>query len=67
MFKEYENLAKEKLTEICASDDNDWSAGHVGEAWFSVVKKAIREKTLEEGIRVDGRKHDQIRKIYCET
>jgi hypothetical protein len=29
MFKEYEALAKEKLQEICESDDNDWSVGHI--------------------------------------
>lgn len=67
LYNEYEALAKEKLVDICASDENDRSAGHIGAAWFTVVKKAIRKKTLEEGIRIDGRTPEQIRKIYCET
>jgi len=67
MFKEYETLAKDALAEKCESQDNDWSVGHIGAAWFTVVKKAIRKKTLEEWVRIDGRKHDQIRQIHCET
>ena len=31
------------------------------------MKKAIRKKTLEEGIRIDGRKTDEIRQIYCDV
>lgn len=32
-----------------------------------VEKEAVRELTLAEGIRLDGRKTDEIRPIWCET
>lgn len=48
MYEEYEDLAKEALAEQLESEDNDWSAGQVGAAWFAVVKKNIREKTIKE-------------------
>lgn len=53
LYASYEQLAKEELAAVCASDENDWSARHISDAWFSVVKKAIRKKTIEQGIRVD--------------
>lgn len=66
MYQEYETYAKETLAELVQSDENDRTMGQIGEAWFNVMKKAIREKTIHEGMRVDGRKEDEIRKIYCE-
>ena len=36
--------------------------------YFSVVKKeAVREVVLSEGLRLDGRKFDEIRPIWCEV
>lgn len=67
MFREYETLAKETLAEQIASEDNDWTEGQVGEAWFQVVKKAIRKRTIETGKRIDNRTDHEIRQIYCET
>ena len=67
MFREYEALAKEALAEQIASEDNDRTEGQVGEARFQVVKKAIRKRTLEEGVRIDDRNPKEIRQIYCET
>ena len=42
--------------------------GHlVGEYYGKAEKEAIRELTLSEGIRLDGRKTDEIRPIWCEV
>ena len=35
--------------------------------FHKVEKEAVRELTLAEGIRLDGRKTDEIRPIWCET
>jgi polyribonucleotide nucleotidyltransferase len=42
--------------------------GHlVGGYYRKAEKEAIRELTLSEGLRLDGRKTDEIRPIWCET
>ena len=42
--------------------------GHlVGGYYNKAEKEAIRELTLSEGIRLDGRKTDEIRPIWCEV
>ncbi len=33
----------------------------------SLIKKEVRRRILEEGIRIDGRKVDEVRPIYCEV
>jgi polyribonucleotide nucleotidyltransferase len=39
----------------------------VGEYYRKAEKEAVRELTLSEGIRLDGRKTDEIRPIWCEV
>ena len=39
----------------------------IGKAYESAVKKAVRAAILEEGIRPDGRRTDEIRPIWCEV
>tara|TARA_R110001583_G_scaffold41751_3_gene132633 strand:- start:11101 stop:13305 length:2205 start_codon:yes stop_codon:yes gene_type:complete len=42
--------------------------GHlVGGYYSKAEKEAVRELTLSEGLRLDGRKTDEIRPIWCET
>jgi len=42
--------------------------GHLFSKYFKAVhKKAIRDLTLNEGIRLDGRKTTEIRPIWCEV
>ncbi len=42
--------------------------GHlVGGYYSKAEKEAVRELTLSEGIRLDGRKTDEIRPIWCEV
>ena len=39
----------------------------IGKAYESEVKKAVRAAILEEGIRPDGRRTDEIRPIWAEV
>ena len=39
----------------------------VGNAFKALTKKLMRSQILEEGIRVDGRKLDQVRPITCDV
>ncbi|WP_456376173.1 polyribonucleotide nucleotidyltransferase [Lutibacter sp.] len=42
--------------------------GHlIGGYYSKAEKEAVRELTLSEGLRLDGRKTDEIRPIWCET
>ena len=39
----------------------------LGKSFKSLTKKLMRAQILEEGVRVDGRKLDEVRKITCRT
>jgi polyribonucleotide nucleotidyltransferase len=39
----------------------------LGKSFKSLTKKLMRQQILEEGVRVDGRKLDQVREITCRT
>ena len=39
----------------------------VGDAFHDLLKKEVRRAILEEGIRPDGRKSDEIRPIWCQA
>ena len=41
--------------------------GEIGRAFNSEIKKAVRNAILTEGIRPDGRRTDEIRKIWCKV
>ncbi|AIZ41620.1 polyribonucleotide nucleotidyltransferase [Cellulophaga baltica] len=42
--------------------------GHLVSGYYSKAEKeAVRELTLSEGLRLDGRKTDEIRPIWCEV
>src|SRR5581483_458771 len=41
--------------------------GEVKKAFESELKKAVRRAILEEGIRPDGRRTDEIRQIWCQV
>ena len=54
--------------EASFSEDEMTEFGHlVGGYYRKAEKEAIRELTLSEGIRLDGRKTDEIRPIWCEV
>lgn len=41
--------------------------GEVSEALYELNKEVMRRKILEEGIRPDGRKEEEVRQIWCEV
>ncbi|MEM8505132.1 MAG: polyribonucleotide nucleotidyltransferase, partial [Cyanobacteria bacterium P01_D01_bin.1] len=60
-----EIAAKEETDAVRAAVDSNSKA--LGKAFKSLTKKLMRSQILEEGVRVDGRKLDEIRKITCRT
>src|SRR5690606_27264954 len=43
------------------------NAGLIKSYFYAIEKEAVRELTLAEGIRLDGRRTDEIRPIWCEV
>ena len=57
---------KEKLLDSYSEEEIE-EKGNLISSYFSKVEKdAVRELVLSEGIRLDGRKTDDIRPIWCE-
>ncbi len=56
----------EKLTEE-AGEDGEVNETLVKRYYHEIEKKAVRRLILDEGIRLDGRKTDEIRPIWCEV
>ncbi len=48
-------------------EEQDEKAELVGKYFHDVEKKAMRKMILDEGKRLDGRKTDEIRPIWCEV
>ena len=62
-FSELKEEVKASFTE-----EETAEFGHlVGGYYRKAEKEAVRELTLSEGLRLDGRKTDEIRPIWCET
>ena len=58
---------KEKLLDSFSEEEIE-EYGSLIKSYFSKVEKdAVRELVLSEGIRLDGRKTDDIRPIWCEV
>jgi polyribonucleotide nucleotidyltransferase len=53
-----ERYGEEKFAEI---------AGSVGPAFKEVQKKAMRKRVIEDGVRLDGRKADELRPLSAEV
>ena len=50
------------------TDEENEEFGHLVSGYYSKAEKeAVRELTLSEGVRLDGRKTDEIRPIWCEV
>lgn len=62
-FKAIKNEFLETLTE----EERGEKASLVSRYYHDVEKHAMRNMVLDEGIRLDGRKTDQIRPIECEV
>ena len=67
---ERSNAFAEIKEEVIASftEEEMEEFGHlVGGYYSKAEKEAVRELTLSEGLRLDGRKTDEIRPIWCEV
>jgi polyribonucleotide nucleotidyltransferase len=40
---------------------------HISNVLYAITKEVIRDKIVNQGVRPDGRKLDEIRPIWCET
>ena len=57
---------KEEVKATFTEEENE-AFGHLVSGYYSKAEKeAVRELTLSEGVRLDGRKTDEIRPIWCE-
>ncbi|MCC6380904.1 MAG: polyribonucleotide nucleotidyltransferase, partial [Dehalococcoidia bacterium] len=50
-------------TELVGHFGERFTAAEIGDALYSVIKKAMRKRILDEGVRADGRQVDQIRNL----
>ena len=53
---------KEYFAEIYPENGKD-----IGSVLYNITKEQVRSMILDDGIRPDNRKHDEIRPIWCET
>ena len=58
---------KEEIKASFTEEELEEYGALVGEYYRKAEKEAVRELTLSEGIRLDGRKTDEIRPIWCEV
>jgi polyribonucleotide nucleotidyltransferase len=57
-----ETETKEHFAEIFPDNKKD-----VGSVLYSITKEQVRSMIVNDGIRPDNRKHDEIRTVWCET
>tara|TARA_B100001250_G_scaffold217068_1_gene186247 strand:- start:582 stop:2699 length:2118 start_codon:yes stop_codon:yes gene_type:complete len=60
------NKIKEDILESFSEEEIQENLDLINEYFHLNQKNAIRELTLKKGIRLDGRKTDEIRPIWCE-
>jgi polyribonucleotide nucleotidyltransferase len=58
---------KENFIETLSDQDKDTKTDLVNRYFHDVEKNAVRKFVLKEKIRLDGRKPDEIRPIWCEV
>ena len=61
------NAVKEELLESFSEEELEEKEKMIGEYFHKVMKKAVRDLILNEGLRLDGRKTDEIRPIWTEA
>ena len=61
------NEVKEKIKEGFSDEELEDLSPLIGKYFNKAQKEAVREVVLSEGIRLDGRKTDEIRPIWCEV
>ncbi len=58
---------RDEFLSTLSEEDQAEKAGLVGKYFHDVEKAAMRKMILDEGQRLDGRKTDEIRPIWCEV
>ena len=58
---------KEELTSSFSEEEIEEKADLISKYFYKSEKEAIRNLTLDEGLRLDGRKTTDIRPIWCEV
>lgn len=65
--KAFALLKKEVIDELTSAEDTELSAMDIGIALKQVTIDLMRRMVLDEGVRADGRKTDQVRPIDIQT
>jgi polyribonucleotide nucleotidyltransferase len=58
---------KAHLLELWGEETYAARAAEISPAFKELQKRAMRARVLDEGVRLDGRKVDEIRPLYCEV
>src|SRR5699024_4030632 len=61
------NQVKEEILAGFSEEELEEKAGLVSRYFGAAHKKAVRDLILKEGVRLDGRKTEDIRPIWCEV
>ncbi len=60
-------VKEEIVAALATGEETAPSARDVGKAFEEAYKQAVRRRILNDGVRPDGRKTDQIREIWCDV
>ncbi|MFS4469562.1 polyribonucleotide nucleotidyltransferase [Maribacter sp. 2210JD10-5] len=58
---------KEEVKATFSEEEQEEYSGLISKYFYKAEKAAVRDLTLNEGLRLDGRKTDEIRPIWCEV
>ena len=58
---------KEEIIASFSEEEQEEYDGLISKYYYKAEKAAVRDLTLNEGLRLDGRKTDEIRPIWCEV
>ncbi len=58
---------KEEVKASFSEEEQEENKDLISKYFYKAEKKAVRDLTLNEGLRLDGRKTDEIRPIWCEV
>ena len=58
---------KEEVKAMFTEEETEEFGGMIGRYFNAAQKEAVRELTLAEGLRLDGRKTTDVRPIWCEV
>ena len=58
---------KDEIISSFSEEEQEEYGSLISKYYYKAEKAAIRNLTLDEGIRLDGRKTDEIRPIWCEV